>query len=112
MIAMIAWRKNCLGGVFALQHSTRMRHANKEHGVLARVSRGVLHRATGVLFENVINVLHACDVAFANAVDAFVEPANRRTERDAVIANFSRALQLIERLPNRVVVSLLHPNVV
>ena len=65
-----------------------MRHANEEHRVLARLGRDVLHGAAGMLLEHVVDVLHARDLALANAVDAFVKLADRRAERNAVVANF------------------------
>ena len=89
-----------------------MRDANEEHRVLAGFGRGLLHGATGMLLEHVINVLNAGDVAFANAIDAFVKPADRRPERNAGIANLPARFQFLERRPDRVVINLLHPDVV
>ena len=92
MTAMIGGRKNCLGGIFAFQHAGRMRNSNEKHRVPARIASGVVHCAAGMLFEHVVDVLHARDVALANGIDAFIKPANRRPERDAVIPNFSARL--------------------
>ena len=66
-----------------------MRHANEKHRVFRRIGRGFLHGAPGMLLEHVVDVLHACDIAFANAIDSLVEPADRRAERNAVITDFS-----------------------
>ena len=43
---------------------------------------------------------------------SFIEPADRRPERNAVVTNFSVALQFLERLPDRIIIDLLHPDVV
>ena len=55
-----------------------------------------------------------CSVATLRAyrLDAFVEPADRRSERDAVHANLAFALERFEQLPERVVVDLRHARVV
>ena len=89
MTAMISRWENGLRSVFAFQHSGRMRHADQKHRVFPEFSRDVLHGTTGMLLEHVVNVLDAGDVAFPDAVDAFIKPADRRTERDAVMTNFS-----------------------
>ena len=89
-----------------------MRDANEEHRVLASVRSGVMHGAPGMLLEHVVDVLHARDVAFANAIDAFVKPADRRPERDPGVTDFSARLQLLERRPDGIVVDLFHPDVV
>src|SRR5437868_3764722 len=65
-----------------------------------------------MLFEHVENVLHAGEVALADTIHPFVEPADRRAERDAVITNLSGGLSFLERFPDRVVVNLLHADVV
>ena len=65
-----------------------MRHANEKHRVFRRLGGGFLHCATGMLLEHIVNVLHARDLAFANAIDAFIEPADRGAERNAVITDF------------------------
>jgi len=44
---------------------------------------------TGMLFEHVVNMLNAGDVALANAIDAFIQPADGRAERDTVGTNLS-----------------------
>ena len=66
-----------------------MRHANEKHCVFRRVRRSLMKGTPGMLFKYVINVLQARDVALANAICPFVKPADRRTERDAVITNLA-----------------------
>src|ERR1700719_3402356 len=65
-----------------------------------------------MLFEDVVDVLRAGDLAFANAIRSFVMPADRRTERDSVITNLAAAFQFLEHGPKSIVIDLLHPNVV
>jgi hypothetical protein len=45
-----------------------------------------------MLLKQVVDVLDAREVAFANAIYSLVQPADRRAERDAVVTNFSFAL--------------------
>ena len=52
------------------------------------------------------------DVAFAKGIDPLIHPANRRPERNTVVANFASALQLLEGFPEGVVLYLFHPDVV
>ena len=78
MAAVIGRGKNCVGRVFALKHPGRMRDPNQKHGVLAELGGDVLHRAAGMLFEHVVDVLNAGHVALANAIHAFVKPADPR----------------------------------
>src|SRR6476660_6294731 len=112
MAAMVSRRKFGLSRVLALKHSGRMRHANEKHRVLASFRSCVVKRAPGVLLEHVLNVLDACEFALANAIDRLIQPANRRTQRNAVVPNFAFALSFLERLPERVVMNLLHPDIV
>src|SRR6266404_508666 len=112
MAAMIGRRKRRFGRVFALEHSGRMRDADEKRRVLARFGGGIVQRAAGMLFENIVNVLQARDFALANAIYAFIKPADRRSERDAVVTNFSGGLQFLKRCPERVVVNLFHSDVV
>ncbi len=88
-----------------------MRHANEKHCVLARLGRRILHGATGMLLEHVVDMLHTRDLPFADAVDAFVEPADCRTESDAVIANLARDFQPLQRCPESIVINLFHANI-
>ena len=89
-----------------------MSHPHKEHGVLAGFAGSFVHGPAGMLFQDVVNMLHARDIALANAVDSFIEPADGRPKGDAVVADLSRALQLLQSRPKRVVSNLLHPDVV
>ena len=50
--------------------------------------------------------------ALANAIDPFVKPANRWSKRNPVVASLPLLLQLLESFPDRIVVDLLHANVV
>ena len=65
-----------------------------------------------MLLEHIVNVLQACEFAFANGVDAFIHPADGGPERDAVVTNFAGAFELLERFPKCVILHLLHSNVV
>ena len=64
-----------------------MGDADEEHRVFSSFGSGILHGATGMLLQQVVDVLDTGDFAFANAINAFVEPPDRRTERDAGIAD-------------------------
>ena len=66
-----------------------MRHTNEKHCVFPRLGRGVVYGMPRVLFEQVINVLQARDVALTTAVYSLVKPADRRTERNSIVPNFS-----------------------
>ena len=88
-----------------------MRHANQEHCIFARVGGRIVKGAPRMLLKHVVDVLHAGDVPLANAIHAFVQPANRRPQRDPVVPNFSVGLQFFEGSPECVVIDLLHPNV-
>ncbi len=112
MIPVIAGWKHGVLGVFPFEHAGRVGDTDEEHRVLAGVGRRFLHRAAGMLLEDIVDVLHAGGVAVADAIDAFVEPADGRPERDAVVTNFSALLQFFERGPERVVGDLLHLDVV
>ena len=89
-----------------------MRHANEKHRVLPGLRRGVVHGASRVLLEHIVNVLQAREVTFADGVDAFVHPADRRAKGNAVVTNFAGAFELLERFPKRVIRHLFHSNVV
>ena len=89
MAAMISWRKFRLSCVLAFQHSRRMRHTNEKHRVLAGVSRGTMKSAPGMLLEHVVDVLDTRDVALPNAIQSFIQPADRGPERNSVTPNFS-----------------------
>jgi len=89
-----------------------MRDTDEEHCVFASVGCGIMQRAAGMLLKQIVNVLHARDVAVTNTIDTFVKPADRRTERDAVGPNLSSALHFFERRPQRVVINLFHSDVV
>ena len=89
---MIGWRKFGVSRVFAFKHSGRMRHPNEKHCVFPRVGRRFVKRAPGMLLEHVENVLHAREIPLANAIHSLVKPANRRSKRNAAVANFSFAL--------------------
>ena len=69
-----------------------MRHANKKHRVFSTVGRRMMDRAPGMLLQHIINVLHARDVPLPDAIGPLVKPPDRRSQRDAVIANFSFGL--------------------
>src|SRR6266478_1204830 len=92
MAAMIGRREFRLLGVFSLEHSRRMRDANKKHCIFARLGRGIVKRTSRMLLEHVVDMLHARHVAFANAIHSLVQPADCRSQGDAVIPNFSFAL--------------------
>ena len=72
MAAMIGWRKFGLRCVIAFEHSGRMRHANQEHCVLAGFSSGLVEGTSRMLLEHVVNVLHACEITLANAIQSLV----------------------------------------
>src|SRR5207244_7021455 len=93
---MIARRENRLRGVFSLEHSRRMRHANEKHRVLTGFSRGLVNGPTGMLLEHVIDVLQTGEFTVANGVDSLVQPTDRRPERNTIVTNFARTLQLLE----------------
>src|SRR5262249_2920465 len=109
---MVGWRKNCFSSVFTFKHPGGMGHANQKHRVFASLAHGVVQRATGMLLEHAVNVLQACDIALANAIHAFVEPADRRAEGNSVVTNLPTSLQSFERRPKRIVISLPHPDIV
>jgi hypothetical protein len=88
-----------------------MGHANQEHRVLSRLRGRFLHGAARMLFEQIVDVLNAGHVPLADAIDAFIKPADGRSERDAVVANLSVRLKLLERRPDCIVIHLLHANV-
>ena len=52
------------------------------------------------------------DVAPAHRIDAFVEPPDRRPERDAVRADLPLAFERLEQVPERIVFDLSHSSVV
>ena len=89
---MISRRKFGLSRVLALEHSGRMRHANEKHRVLAGFCSCIVKCAPGMLLEHVVNVLDAREIALANAIHSLVQPADRRSQRNAVVPNFSFAL--------------------
>ena len=64
-----------------------MRDADEEHCFFASVGRAIMQRAAGMLLKQIVNVLHARDVALANTIGTFIKPADRRTERDALVTN-------------------------
>src|SRR5438046_8759587 len=66
-----------------------MRHTNEKHRLLPGFGRSVLDGASWMLLEHIVNVLQACEFAFANGVDAFIHPADGGPERDAVVTNFA-----------------------
>src|SRR4029077_18668438 len=101
-----------LSRVLAFEHSGRMRHTNEKHCVFARIIRGIVKRAPGMLLKHVVNMLDTREITLPKAIHAFVQPADRGTKRNAVVPNFSFALQHFERLPERVIIHLLHPDVV
>ncbi len=68
--------------------------------------------AARVLLEHIVDVLHARDLPLADGVYPFVQPADGRPERDAVMAHLSLLLERLERAPDRVVIHLLHADVV
>src|SRR2546423_11567767 len=74
-----------------------MRHTNEKHRVLSCFGGGVVNGASGMLFEHIVDVLHARDLPFANDVDAFVHPADGGSKRDAIVTNFAGAFELRER---------------
>ena len=78
----------------------------------AAFGRGLMKGAPGMLLEHVVNVLQARDVTLANTIHSLVQPADRRTERDAVITNFAAGFQFLEGLPEGIVIDLFHPDVV
>ena len=67
--------------------------------------------APGVLLQHVINMLHAGDLPLADAIHALVQPADRRPERNAVMPDLPLRLQPLQRPPDRVVIHLLHADV-
>ncbi len=92
MTAMISRRKLRLSGVLPFEHSGRMRHTNEKHCVLAGFGNRIMKCAAGMLLEHAINMLDAGEIAFANAIHSLVQPADRRSECNAGITNFSFAL--------------------
>src|SRR6266404_1161391 len=87
MAAMIGRWERCFRRVFSLEHPRRMRYANQKHCVLRRLSCGIVHGTPRMLLEHVVNVLQARDVALANAIDAFVKPADCWTQRNSIVPN-------------------------
>src|SRR4029453_5452579 len=85
MAAMIGRWKRRFCGVFPLEHSGRMRHADQEHCVFARVSCGLVEGAPGMLLKHVVDVLQTRHVALTNTIRSLIQPANRRPERNAVV---------------------------
>ena len=69
-----------------------MCHANEKHRIFARIIRGIVKCAAGMLLKHVINVLDTRDIALANAIHTLIQPADRRPKRNAVVPNFSFAL--------------------
>src|SRR5436190_24339866 len=57
-------------------------------------------------------MLYACDLARANRVHSFIEPADSGAECNTIVTNFTGLLQSFERFPQRVVFHLLHADVV
>src|SRR5262245_13405420 len=92
MAAMISRRKFCFSRVLPLEHSGRMRHANEKHRVLAGFCRCVVKCTPGMLLQHVVDVLDARELALANTIHSFVQPANRRPKGNSVIPNFSFTL--------------------
>src|SRR6266545_6135660 len=89
-----------------------MRHANKEHCVLAGVRSRIVNSASRMLLEHVVNVLHTCDVSFANTICSLIKPANGGSKCDAVITNLPGGFQFLKSRPKRVLIDLFHPDVV
>src|SRR5438270_6452156 len=88
-----------------------MRDPNEEHGVFSSIACGVLHRPAWMLLEQIIDVLNASNLALADTIDAFVKPPDGRPERNPIVAHFAALLQLLQRFPKRIIVDLLHPDV-
>src|SRR6266403_1018353 len=108
MAAMIGRRKFGVSRVLALKHSGRMRHANEKHRFFAGFRRSIVKCTPGMLLKHVVNVLDTRELALANAIQSLVQPADRWSQRDSVVPNFSFALQFLERLPERIFINLLH----
>src|SRR5581483_1368537 len=92
MAAMVCGRKLRLRSIFAFQQSRRMRDPNEEHCVLASIGCRLAKGAPRMLLEHIVNVLHARHVPLADAIGPLVEPADRGSQGDAIIANFSFGL--------------------
>src|SRR5215470_9363327 len=98
MAAVISRRKLGFSRVLPLKHSRRMRNANEKHRVLAVFRSCVVECASGMLLKDVVNVLDAREIAFPNRIHSLIEPADRWPQRNAIVPNFSFALQFLERL--------------
>src|ERR1700752_4158075 len=112
MISMIVWRELGIGCVMALEHTGRMGHSDQKHRVFAGFAGRVLDRLTWMLFQYVIDVLYAGEVAFLYATNAFIEPADSRTQRHTIVTDFSGLLQFIQRFPGLIVIDLFHADIV
>src|SRR5437773_3352559 len=108
MAAMISRRKFGVSRVLALKHSGRMRHANEKHRVFAGFRRSIVKSVSRMLLKHVVDVLHTRELARANAIQSLVQPADRWSQRNAVVPNVAFALPFLERLPKRVVINLFH----
>ena len=89
---MIGRRKFRLSRVSAFKQPGRMRHADEKHRVLACFYSCVVKCTAGMLFENVVNVLDTREIALPDTIQGLIKPADRGSQRNAVIPNFSFAL--------------------
>src|SRR6185437_16322415 len=71
------------------------------------------HKRTGrFLFEQVPDDLQLIDRARAHRQQALIAPADRRSERDADMPYLPLAFEIVERLPERVVLNRLAAHIV
>src|SRR5207249_9378535 len=112
MTPMICRWEGSFLSVFPFQHPGRMSDPDQEHRILAGFSRGGVHGPAGVLLQHVINVLETGYIALPDAIDSLVKPSNSRAESNSGITDLSTGFQSVDCSPKRVIINLLHPDIV
>src|SRR4051812_12512483 len=100
MVAVVVWRENGVWRVVAFQHAGRMGNPDQEHGILVSFTRSSLDRRTGMLLQDVIDMLNTSWITAFDAVHPFIEPADGGPKRDAVGAHLAFLLEALQRVPN------------
>jgi hypothetical protein len=89
-----------------------MRHTDEKHCLGIAFPGGILYGLAGMLFEQVVDVLDHSGVSFANRPYSLAEPADGRTQSDAILPHLTLRAQVFQCLPKTIIVHLLHPNIV
>ena len=110
--AVILWREHGVACDPARQRVRRVRHAGDQPDASFGDGRLGRERAPRLLLEHVEHRLQRHDRTTTERFDPFVDPADRRAERDAELADLALGAQLLELLPQLVVEDRLDARVV